>query len=265
MSRPVPRWGVSRDPTITLDHLLGRFDRSSITLPDGSIDAATTVGWLQGPSRHVDLRQPPARPGFTGIRGIADLEDHHLDWLERQEGFAGRTSLHDGRCTWKRLVDLRPPTGTADEGWLRWDGPTLVEEGCHEPYVERWERSPGATDPAAAVELADTAGGVVGLLVRVGVGFGWARGPAATPGVHDLDRRRAGVDREVAMGAVEGARWTIERSSLPFRQGADLAPRWAGEDLVTRDVSRTGAPGERRWSVTASEGDVQHLAAPTAG
>lgn len=258
MSRAVARWGMDSDPAapIVLGDLPGRHDRSSLTLPDGGVDATTAVVWLQGTSRYVDLRQPPDRPAFAGVRGVADLRERHLGWMADQEGFAGRTSLSGGRCTWHRLVDLRPPTGTADEGWLRWDGPTLVEEGCHEAYVERWEPSRRSTVPAAAVELVGT-GDVVGVLVRVGEEFGWARGP-------DLGDQPAGTGREVCLGRVDGPRWTIARSSLPFREGADLAPRWAGRDLLTRDVSRTGAPVEHRWSVTASEGDVHHLEARSA-
>ena len=277
-----------RDPVpVTLGDLRGRLERSSVTLPDGSTDTATRVGWLQGPSRYCDLRQPPGRPGFAGVRGPADLEEHHVEWLARQEGFAGTAVLRDGRCTWHRLVDLRPPGGTPDEGWLRWEGSSLVEEGCHEPYVERWDPAPGRTDPAAAVEITDTADGAVGILVRVGDDFGWARGgptpgrapgagpPAAADGAtasgtastgsapsgHGTDAPRATLDREVCLGRVDGARWMIVASSLPFREGGDLSPRWAAGSLTTRDVSGAGRVVVRRWSVTASEGDPRVLSA----
>ncbi len=75
------------------------------------------------------------------------------------------------------------------------------------------------------------------MLLRVGAHFGYVRGRVAgnspAPGVTlrdavaraDLEAARALMDLEISLGTVEDGRWVINRSTLPFRVGDDLAAR----------------------------------------
>jgi hypothetical protein len=249
---------------VRLDDLAGLLHRSLHAFPDGRRDGTTAVTWLQGPGLYCDLRRPPGRPGFTGVRGSADLRPAHLEWMVRQQGFAGRCTQEGDVLRWERTVDLQP-AGEPDEGRVRWEGGVLVEEGLHGQYLERWhpERVAGA---AAAARLTDRGSGAAGVLVRVGDAFGHARArPRPLPpgtALEDLlraaahpDEQRALVDCEVCLGAVVAGRWVVRASSLPFREGADLAPRPDGDGLATADVGADGSPLTRRWALAELEGD----------
>jgi hypothetical protein len=250
---------------VHLEELAGLLRRSVIAFPDGRRDDTTEVTWLQGPSLYCDLRRPPGRPGFAGVRGTADLRPSHLRWLVRQQGFAGRCRQEGDVLRWERTVDLQP-AGEPDQGRVRWEGGVLVEEGLDHQYLERWHPQRPAGGAAAAL-LTDRDRGVAGLLVRVGDAFGYARArPRPLPpgaALEDLlrtaahpDEQRALVDCEVSLGTVVAGRWVVQASSLPFREGADLAPRRDGDGIATADVAADGAPLPRRWSCSGAEGDL---------
>ena len=91
---------------VDITDTLGLWERSLIAWPDGRQDTTTFVAWLQGPSLFTDLRQPANPPSFDGVSCLDDLQPQHLDWLVRQEGFAGRF-LRDGDAfEWRRIIDF---------------------------------------------------------------------------------------------------------------------------------------------------------------
>lgn len=222
---PVPQW------------LRGLWRRQSIVHADGRRDDTTLVYWLQGASAFADLRIPADRPDLTRCAGLAGLDHAAQAQLARQAGFAGWTELDGDRCRWHRTLDFQPPTGVPDEGRLRRESDDLlIEEGVHEPYVERWERIASGPEPSPVRGLGPLDPGVV--LVTCGDVFIYAcerRPPLpradslaalldAAPG--DRSARAALLDCEISFGLCRGGRlpWEVQLSTHPFRQGRSLEP-----------------------------------------
>ncbi len=258
---------------LTLSDMPGMWRRSLIVMPDGTRDTTTWVGWLQGPTLFVDLRQPQGRPSFEGVRALGDLTGRQVAWLAEQEGFAGRLEQDGAFFVWQRLMDFQPPSPTADSGRLYVDGDMVVEEGRYSPYVEHWHRDEEGAQPFAGLRLLDRASGAEGFLVRVGSVFMFARAAinrsmpqgarlAACIGfAASLEEARSLVDCEISFGRVSASGWIIERSSLPYREGARLDPQISRSEQCckTEDISGDGSAMLRRWDIIELEGDASAL------
>ncbi|GAA3979087.1 hypothetical protein [Streptomyces plumbiresistens] len=260
-----------------LADLAGVWRRSLLVDGDGGRDTTSAVTWVQGPAGYADLRQPAGLSRPSGTRGLGDLSFGQLLGLAGQEAFAGRLRHADGAFHWGRTVDHRPPAPLPDAGRLEWRGPVLVEEGLYAPYVEHWHPVEDAGGLCAAAELVDPHSGRAGLLVRAGSWFGYARDrseplPAhaslteLVAGAADAVRARELLDCEVSLGRITGGHWTIERSTLPHREGRTLAPALTGGDdgFSVSDTGPDGTATPRRWEIAAAEGPL-HLLATTRG
>lgn len=239
-------------------------------LPDGTRDAETWVGWLQGETHFADLRQPAGRPDMTGASGVDDLSAGQVAWLATQEGFAG-TLAEDADCiAWTRAIDFQPPSIAPDVGRVRLDaGGALIEEGRDVPYVEYWSRD--AEPPAEncwGASLSDPERGCVARLVRAGERFMFARartmelprGARLGDLVRDaasLAEQRALIDCEISLGRVAPDGWRIERSSLPFREGRAFQVAASGASLALSEDGST-----RVWRIEAWEGDPPRAGTP---
>lgn len=249
----------------------GLWQRSLIAWPDGQRDETTAVRWLQGPSLYIDLRQPAGRPDFSTCRGLDDLDLPAMLWLAGQEGFAGEL-LFDGQFfEWRRDIDLQPVSPYSDVGKLWFEQDVLIEEGRDIPYIEHWHRGPEATLPAAAARLSD-ADGCQASVVRCGDQFMFARDRAVKlPAGESLAQlvaaaptmaaARALIDFEISFGTVTDEGWIIARSSLPWREGAQLAPVTAqgGAGLLTGETAADGRPSHRRWTIMQLQGVLTDL------
>jgi hypothetical protein len=245
--------------SVPLAELAGVWRRSLYVRSDGTSDRATAVTWVQGSRSYVDLRQPPRRPDMSGVTCLRDLTPAQLAWMATQEGFAGSLRADASDAEWERCVDMQPAS-PPDIGRLGWVGDVLIEEGVHSPYVEHWVRAdpPG---PTWGVRLVDPQTATPGILVRVGSDFGYARGrgiriggPPGTPArvaAADVAEAQELLDCELAIGSVAGDVWTIERSSLPFREGTDLGVALDGADCLTNDLTPDGVPRRTSWRVAA--------------
>ena len=215
--------------------------RSLLVRADGTRDAETWVGWLQGRTLFADLRQPPGRPDMAGVAAVEDLSAAQMGWLATQEGFAG--VLADvGECVeWRRRIDYQPASPHPDVGHLFYEGPVLVERGRDSPYVEHWHRDVEVPEAACWGATMRNADGVLAWLVRAGETFMFAR-DRATPlppgrladlvaGADGLAAMRALVDCELSLGRVRADGWLVERSTLPFREGRTLTPSVSGDRI----------------------------------
>jgi hypothetical protein len=246
--------------------LCGLWRRSIIIRPDGTRDAATSVRWLQGPSAYVDLRQPSAQPDFSGVRGLADLSWENCVSLAQQEGFAGKLVSDGSWFEWQRCIDFQPKTGRADSGSLTWERDVLVERGREIAYVEHWHRDPHpTTTPVYALTLRDARRSRNALLVRVGPAFMFARDRNVVPRAGrtlserivqapSLQQARDLIDCEISFGAVEVEAFTVTASTLPYRVGDNLGPRYAEGGITMHDRAPDGDAIRRRWEITSSEG-----------
>jgi hypothetical protein len=187
------------------------------------------------------------------------------------------------RCTWRRQIDFSPPDDAADVGTMRFETPDVVlEDGIDADYHERWERDPGSVGITWAMRLSQEDAYAAGLLTRhagdaahrdapaVFVArcgnffmFARSRSPRAQavlasyrgqrlvevirdPAL-DLDGVHALLDFEISLGHVldtDGARWTIDLSTFPWREGqAAFAPGVDGALDRLRDAP--SAPASR--------------------
>ena len=250
---------------LSLHALRGKWRRISLERPGEPPDLSSSVHWLQGPRFFVDLRQPIDPPDFTGIGCLRQLQSRHLTWLAGQQGFAGSLNLTADVAWWRRGIDFQPQTAAPDRARLRIADQFLEERGTEVTYLEKWEREAGPVEPAYGLRLTDPASMIKGYLVRVGSRFMYARARPkpltqasnlaaildATAGLTD---KQDLFDFEISLGRIdpEGEVWRIDRSSLPFRQGAILASRLhpVGDQFSIKDVDCHGTEFIRRWVVS---------------
>lgn len=244
-----------------VDHRLeGMWRRLLLALPDAPVDTLIETSWLQGPGFFADLRQPPAIAARVQASCLAEVRPAEARILSGQEGFAGVLSLSGDIAEWRRDIDYRPPGPLGDRGRLIRDGELLIEHGLEAEYVEYWQldSQPGAVATASArfVSAADRR---KAYLVQHGRFFAYARDRAvALPAGRDLAallcdadaaQAQALIDCEISFGTITPEGWRIDRSTLPWREGALLLgadARMASGVLTVADVDPTGAPMARR-------------------
>lgn len=250
---------VGRGAAVTRGDIVHRvWRRLALAAPGTTVDTTTDVQWLQAGEFYIDLRIPADMPAITG-RALDELTRDDLIALCGQQAFAGHLEDDGAQWTWRREVDLHPAEPLPDRGRLHLVGDVLIETGIGRDYFEDWAAGPPAADGVEMSLRDDT--GRPGMLLRVGGHFGYVRGRAAgmapASGVPlrdavaraELDTARTLMDLEISLGTVEGGRWVITRSSLPFRVGDDLAPEVASGEVTVADRSTAGKPIRRRWTV----------------
>lgn len=255
----------------TLESLNGLWSRSLIAWPDGTRDTTTEVRWLQGPSLYCDLRQPAQAPSFEGVTRLADVTPAQLEWMAKQEAFAGEL-IFDGACfEWQRGINLQPLTQHRDRGHLHFEADVLVERGEQIAYIEHWHRDTSCSGPRAAARLEDTQARIQGYLVRVGEFFMYARaherdlpcGTTLIDCVHAAPSHAAALrllDFEVCIGCIGPTAWVIERSTLPFRSNSQFSLQPIGSSaLIVSDSDIHLGTCERRWRIADLRGHFTDL------
>jgi hypothetical protein len=250
------------------ENFRGLWTRSLLAWPNGRSDTTTQVGWLQGISLFVDLRQPAGHALRLSAASCRDeLTQDDCLALAAQQGFSGRFEARDAAHEWVRRIDYQPPRATRDIGRLFWRGEIMVEEGVEADYTEHWHLHPTLPAlPCAGFSLHDAARGVFGCLLRVGDRFAYARGraeplagtslTALVQGADSLRQMQALVDCEISQGEVREEGWRITRSSLPYKVGAafGMQPE-PGQRVAVADMDEAGRTITRLWEVAAEEGD----------
>jgi hypothetical protein len=192
-------------------------------------------------------------------------------------GFAGRLALQGARCTWIRDIDFQPDTGRPDTGLLRCDGDVLYETGeassaIGAAYEEVYVRAAPGNRRLAALRAKPAAGAAPAqgcpsgtILVVIDDRFLLAR-PRQSPlppgrtleqlvdaGIDDRDRVESCLDCEVAIGWLGPGHppWTIELSTVPFREGRRLFPK-ATARIVEGALRLDSGSGTSVWEVVES-------------
>lgn len=209
----------------------GAWERLLLSLPGQPVDTLTAVSWIQGPRYFVDLRQPHWLRGKVQAACLAELGMEDARMLACQQGFAGTFELSGDIATWVRSIDFQPPGDLGDRGRLEADGELLIEHGVEADYIEYWQRGASADDcHSMGARFVSDGDGCPVIVVRYGSRFGYARARtlpvernadlAAMIENTDLAAARALLDCEIALGRVTPEGWRIDRSSLPWREGA---------------------------------------------
>jgi len=253
---------------LTLADLGGLWRRTLLQHEGQDPDRTTQVFWLQGPHLFIDLRQPADLPRFEGVHCLHDLTVDHLHAMARQEGFAGALCLDAAVAEWRRQIDFQSASGVPDRARLVLDGNVLIERGTEAPYLEEWSRE---TDPSASgwgARLLEMESGRSGFVVRVADQLMVARDRAARllPGgslarlleaAETLQAKRDLLDFEISLGRIApDGRWSIERSSLPFKQRRTWRVQYGVDAgvLAIDDVDPVGTPVTRRWQIVETDG-----------
>jgi hypothetical protein len=256
-----------------IEDLKGLWRRSLIVWPDGLRDETTQVRWLQGNRAYIDLRQPALPKNLSTRRGLNDISMDDCAILARQEGFAGHFTFDGSHFEWARHIDFQSKPLYSDVGSLWWQDNILIERGRDVDYIEHWHRDErNAIVSAAAVALRQVDAGIKASLLRVGADFMFARDRSMIPPAHktlgecvadatSLAEARSLIDCEISFGTVGAGGFLITASTLPYRIGDFLDPRFSRGRFTTRDRSPTASGVIREWEITESEGDLTAIAA----
>lgn len=230
---------------------------------DDRLDMRSTVYWLQTGSWHADIRIPADRPDFTGTTSLADCSSAQLQWLARQQGFAGITVVTGDQCIWKHVIDFQPPSGKRDIASMQFAHPDkLLEYGIEDAYCETWERvADDKYGHCHALQLLDqgTIAEPASYLLVSGNHFIHARNRPA--GLAQLFQGSGQLscypqqllaqllDFEISFGLIRGAGdpWQITLSTLPWREGQSL---FENEAVLTQaNGLGSGSSSGQAWRV----------------
>lgn len=243
------------------DRYEGVWERLLLSLPGEAVDTLTRVSWIQAPHYYVDLRQPRGLRGKVRATCLAELRMDEAHLLSGQQGFAGTFALQGQEATWLRGIDYQPPGELGDRGRLEVEGDLLIEHGIEADYIEYWQRDAAGADGGAVsmgARFVSVDDGCPVIMVRHGAQFGYARARGRTVGRNidlarmvgqaDMAAARDLLDCEIAVGRVTPEGWLIDRSTLPWREGAMLLAAnaaIAGDMLAVADVDADGHPFAR--------------------
>lgn len=222
------------------------------------------VRYLQTPVHFGDLRIPRERPSYAPAHSFADLDEAQLRALMRQQGFVGHARVDGTTAVWTAEIDFQPSDGSADAGRLERRGAdAFLEHALDGAYVESWTKTSRASERRFLVVRVERERRLDRTLVVAGDRFVFARNRAvdlphaesleALADAEHADRARLVeyLDCEISSGSVRRgeARWIVERSTLPWREGVPLDFIDALRDAdLRRGAGFHAAPGER-WSV----------------
>ncbi|MHB1677212.1 MAG: hypothetical protein ACYCSS_06710 [Sulfuriferula sp.] len=208
----------------------GLWRRTLLETPAGR-DIDSIVYWLQTEHWHADLRIPAQRPDFSHVQSLNQCTPVHLQWLLRQEGFAGVTQVDGERCEWHRRMDYRSDVGQ-DIGNMRFREGFLEEFGVERQYRELWRHEPLAFRRFSAECMPPDAPRQ--LLLRAGEFFMhvrprdvrheaarhlWARVDTHSANLNDM---RQLADFEISFGTHQDGELRILLSTLPWLEGMVL-------------------------------------------
>ena len=151
---PVPAGDIAQETSTEhraprIEDLGGVWQRTLLIEPDGKVDRNSEVYWLQLGRLCGDIRSAPDQSCHAAFAGILTANNEIFHWAPR----------------WAYgLADGAP----ADEGYLRWEGAILREDGVHVAYVEHWRRLATPGDDDFACWLTDGSDNPKGLLLRIG-------------------------------------------------------------------------------------------------
>ena len=213
-----------------LNDLCGVWRRQVLELGEDR-DDASAVYWVQGRALFCDIRVP---------------REQTIGSLQPLEAFAGVLSGDEGRFTWNREIEWLLTPAPPDEGFLRWDGAVLREDGVHVPYVEYWERIALPKTGDCAVRLADPVSGREGFVIQLNAWTFYAFGR--------LPGSQVQTDCGFALAKDEGVGPCIHYATSDHLIGAPLqVVQESGADEIRVTCGKDSSSQEMRWEVVDRE------------
>ena len=210
------------------DRYHGVWQRTLLETPTER-DTTTWVRWLQTGLWHGDLRVPATDDRNTTAGRTA------------LQGFGGTTLITQPDaaqpevCTWQREIDLQPPRSTPDAGHMVFESPDVVHEtGIHGTYFEVWKRLPGSLGTRIALAALDACGTPTAERLLVSGRYlmhlrprhtAWPADTAPDDTLAEVVERHPQqaedlLDFDIGFGTLEHGVWTIERATVPDREGS---------------------------------------------
>jgi hypothetical protein len=256
-------------PTVP-EQMIGCWERRSIRFADGTEDETTRVIWLQTVSGVGDIRIPASRPSLRERMGFADCSTEELLKLAEQDCFCGVTLFAADAdpfptATWPKeayVFRFQPVITFPEPGWIEWrnSGTRMIETAPSGAYEEDWRLEPGSRSFAAHLTKRDAA--TTRCLYIAGEHAVYARNRTADLPSHqtllelardaEYERHRLVelVDCEFsyARRAKPGDDYTIQVSTLPWREGKSLGCAWV-QELTAKAARRENLVWGDNWVV----------------
>ena len=222
--------GQADQPPARKSELSGVWRRQFLQLGD-DYDDTSVVYWVQGRNLFCDIRVPSEEAGAS----------------QPLEAFAGVLSGNQDRFTWDREIEWSLTPSPPDEGFLRWDGDVLREDGVHIPYIEYWERVALPRRNDFAVRLAEKASRRQGFAIQLGTWTFYAFGR--------LPGGQTQTDSGYALAKDDGNGPLILYATSHDIIGAPLQIAYLADADELQVICGTGSPpfGEMRWQVVERE------------
>ena len=257
------------EPTVP-DWAIGCMDREYIVLDGGARDPSIAI-WIQTESQYIDIRIPHDRPDLSRASSLADYGVDELRALAHQSGDTGVCEIRDQVATWHSAspsfgffcesVSMFP-----DDGRLEPRGSVLYEYQTQKSpvaYEEAWVQQPYDHGLIAHLSLREDREpeAVRAVLLVTGRYAGYVECStstseltleaqlAAARGDEERIRKILNCEASYAIRARAGAPFLIRHSTLPFREGEELAVPALGRRVLER---RDRLPGPREgthWRV----------------
>jgi hypothetical protein len=230
--------------------------------------------WLQTHRLHAIIVVPADRPDFSGRRGWDDFSDDELMLLAQQGGVSGACIAAEDVLHRRRQIDYLPQRGQPFLRRMKRDGVQLIDECLDGRHRCTWDLLADSHNEMVGLRFHDvevgSSGGnqCRGYLLVVGPYFMYVRDRfVATQNAESLamlaelknytrEQLIAVLDFELSFGRRDGPRpWTIELSSIPFREGRQLMSDAVLHRIITsagqgpEKITRAGINYLRYWTL----------------
>lgn len=231
--------------------------------------------WLQTHRLHAIIEIPTDRPDFSGRASWDEFSNDDLMILAHQSGVSGACIAAEDILHRRRQVDYLPQRGQPFLRRMRRDGVQLYDECLDGRHGCVWDLLADAENEIVGLRFHDVEVGAGssgdqcrGYLLVVGPYFMYVRDRfVATQRAESLallaelknftrEQLIAVLDFDLSFGRRDGDKpWTIELSTIPFRQGRQLMSDEvlhriiAGANQGSEKIKRAGKSFLRYWTL----------------
>jgi hypothetical protein len=225
------------------DLMIGCWKRAWIEFADGTRDDTTTVVWLQTESLMADVRIAADRGDLSGRAGLNECTIDELRVLAAADASSGFTEcgpieldaggVRTATATWHTRghgINFQPVSAFPEPGLMSWndDATVMMERAPSGAYVEEWRLVAGSRDHVSVTRLDEATiyrAGPIAVFVRdrrVAIPRPARLQDLLDDCNGDRPMMEALLDCEFSIAELEGERWVVTASTLPWREGEVL-------------------------------------------